>query len=288
MHLGDIMDLYEQVNERAGAPDPEFPIFMAWHSPEEAEEYFPDHWHEQLELHYILTGESVIYINQTPIVAKAGDLVICNSNELHQGFCRMAPMESCRLLFGMEDLSPELDNRGYVFQNLVEKDEKIKELMMALCKENTLQQIGHRQACKALVLELIVYLCRNYVTQTLSREDTRRQKKNRERCNRLITYIEANYVNPISNQELADLLHLSKDRLEHFFRENFGVSALQYIQNYRMKMAKKLIKEGVAPVSRVAEMVGFADYNYFGRQFRNHYGCTPTQMFKKYNSGNVR
>lgn len=284
----DIMDLYEQVDKRAGTPDPEFPVFVDWHSPWEGEEYFPAHWHEQLELHYILTGESVIDINQTPIIAKEGDLVICNSNELHRGFCSVAPMESCRLLFDMEDLSPELDNRGYVFQNLVEKDEGIKELILALCRECALQETGHRQACKALVLELVVHLCRNYVTQTLSREDTRRQKKNRERCNRLITYIEANYMNPITNRELADLLYLSKDRFEHFFRENFGVSALQYVQNYRMKMAKKLIKEGSTPVSRVAEMVGFADYNYFGRQFRNYYGCTPTQMVKKYNSGNVR
>lgn len=280
----DVMDLYEQVE----SPDPEFPVYMGWHSPEEKEEYFPAHWHESLELHYILTGESVIYINQSPVIAKEGDLVICNSNELHQGFCSAAPMESCRLLFSLEDLSPELDNRGYVFQNHIQKDEVIKRLFLELCREEANQAPGYKQACKAIVTQLMVHLCRNYVVQTLSREDTRRQKKNRERCNRLITFIEANYANPIANQDMADLVHLSKDRFEHFFRENFGLSALQYIQNYRMKMAKKLIKEGNVPISKVAEMVGFADYNYFGRTFRNHYGCTPTQMAKKYNSAIVR
>ncbi len=280
----DVMKLYEQV----GTPDPEFPVYMGWHSPEKGEEYFPAHWHEHLELHYILAGESTIYINQTPIVAKEGDLVLSNSNEMHRGVCTTAPMESCRLLFSLEDLSPELDHRGYVFQNHMEKDERIKELFVELCREEANQAPGYKQACKAIVLQLVVHLCRNYVTQTLSKEDTRRQQKNRNRCNRLITYIEANYANPISNQDLADLVHLSKDRFEHFFRENFGTTPLQYIQNYRMKMAKKLIKEGNTPVSKVAEMVGFADYNYFGRQFRNHYGCTPTQMVKKYNSGNVR
>jgi AraC-like DNA-binding protein len=280
----DAMDLYEQVE----SPDPEFPVYMGWHSPEEKEEYFPAHWHESLELHYILTGESVIYINQSPVIAKEGDLVICNSNELHQGFCSAAPMESCRLLFSLEDISPELDNRGYVFQNHIQKDEVIKQLFLELCREEANQAPGYKQACKAIVTQLMVHLCRNYVVQTLSREDTRRQKKNRERCNRLITFIEANYANPIANQDMADLVHLSKDRFEHFFRENFGLSALQYIQNYRMKMAKKLIKEGNIPISKVAEMVGFADYNYFGRTFRNHYGCTPTQMAKKYNSAIVR
>lgn len=280
----DVMDLYEQVE----SPDPEFPVYMGWHSPEEKEEYFPAHWHESLELHYILTGESVIYINQSPVIAKEGDLVICNSNELHQGFCSAAPMESCRLLFSLEDLSPEMDNRGYVFQNHIQKDEVIKQLFLEVCREEANQAPGYKQACKAIVTQLMVHLCRNYVVQTLSREDTRRQKKNRERCNRLITFIEANYANPISNQDMADLVHLSKDRFEHFFRENFGLSALQYIQNYRMKMAKKLIKEGNIPISKVAEMVGFADYNYFGRTFRNHYGCTPTQMAKKYNSAIVR
>lgn len=280
----DVMDLYEQVE----SPDPEFPVYMGWHSPEEKEEYFPAHWHESLELHYILTGESVIYINQSPVIAKEGDLVICNSNELHQGFCSAAPMESCRLLFSLEDLSPEMDNRGYVFQNHIQKDEVIKQLFLELCREEANQAPGYKQACKAIVTQLMVHLCRNYVVQTLSREDTRRQKKNRERCNRLITFIEANYANPIANQDMADLVHLSKDRFEHFFRENFGLSALQYIQNYRMKMAKKLIKEGNIPISKAAEMVGFADYNYFGRTFRNHYGCTPTQMAKKYNSAIVR
>ena len=280
----DVMDLYEQVE----SPDPEFPVYMGWHSPEEKEEYFPAHWHESLELHYILTGESVIYINQSPVIAKEGDLVICNSNELHQGFCSAAPMESCRLLFSLEDISPEMDNRGYVFQNHIQKDEVIKQLFLELCREEANQAPGYKQACKAIVTQLMVHLCRNYVVQTLSREDTRRQKKNRERCNRLITFIEANYANPIANQDMADLVHLSKDRFEHFFRENFGLSALQYIQNYRMKMAKKLIKEGNVPISKVAEMVGFADYNYFGRTFRNHYGCTPTQMAKKYNSAIVR
>ena len=280
----DVMDLYEQVE----SPDPEFPVYMGWHSPEEKEEYFPAHWHESLELHYILTGESVIYINQSPVIAKEGDLVICNSNELHQGFCSAAPMESCRLLFSLEDLSPERANRGYVFQNHIQKDEVIKQLFLELCREEANQAPGYKQACKAIVTQLMVHLCRNYVVQTLSREDTRRQKKNRERCNRLITFIEANYANPIANQDMADLVHLSKDRFEHFFRENFGLSALQYIQNYRMKMAKKLIKEGNVPISKVAEMVGFADYNYFGRTFRNHYGCTPTQMAKKYNSAIVR
>ena len=176
----------------------------------------------------------------------------------------------------------------YVFQNHIQKDEVIKQLFLELCREEANQAPGYKQACKAIVTQLMVHLCRNYVVQTLSREDTRRQKKNRERCNRLITFIEANYANPIANQDMADLVHLSKDRFEHFFRENFGLSALQYIQNYRMKMAKKLIKERTTPVSQVAQMVGFADYNYFGRTFRNHFGCPPTQMAKEYNSGNVR
>ncbi len=280
----DVMDLYERVE----SPDPEFPVYLYWHNQQEPGEYFCAHWHEYLELHYIITGESVFYINQNPIIAKEGDLILSNSNELHRGICRVAPMESCRLLFSLEDLSPELDNRGYVFQNLVEKDEKIKSCILSLCREDALQQAGYKQACKAIVTELVVHLCRNYVAQTLSSEDTRRRQKNRDRCNRLITFIEANYALQISNQDLADLVHLSKDRFEHFFRENFAITPLQYIQNYRMKMAKKLIKEGNVPVYKVAQMVGFTDYNYFGRTFRNHFGCTPTQMAKEYNSGNVR
>ena len=82
-----------------------------------------------------------------------------------------------------------------------------------------------------------------------------------------------------------------KDRIYkvgYFGGTGFLTLYRDYLQKYRLKVSKKLIKEGNVPVSKVAELVGFTDSNYFGRQFRKHFGCTPSQMAKEYNSGNVR
>lgn len=45
------------------------------------------HWHEHIELHYILEGKTRIKLNQNEFIVQKGNLVIFNSNELHSGYC---------------------------------------------------------------------------------------------------------------------------------------------------------------------------------------------------------
>ena len=46
---------------------------------------FSFHWHNKIELLYMISGEAVFSCNKTDITAKKGDLVVVNCNELHSG-----------------------------------------------------------------------------------------------------------------------------------------------------------------------------------------------------------
>lgn len=72
-------------------PDYSFPIKGNHCSGQTVGSYvFRNHWHSHIELLYFIRGEALIECNSKPIYAQKGDLIVINSNELHQGKC-LAP-----------------------------------------------------------------------------------------------------------------------------------------------------------------------------------------------------
>lgn len=257
--------------------DGELPVQLCCARHERAEELFNSHWHEHLELHYIVEGEAAISLNQNVYHVGPGDLVIANSNELHSGDCTKAPYYSWIIIFDMADISEELAKNNYIFESVIHNDETARQLITRIFAEWSAEQCAYKQICRALVTELVVHLCRDHVSQSLRSRDSRKRKKDLERLNTVLYYIEEHFDEHISNAQLAELICLSTDRFEHLFREGIGCSPLQYINEMRLKKAMYLLADNEHSVTEVAEAVGFRDYNHFGRLFRKRYGVTPYQ-----------
>lgn len=240
---------------------------------------FTAHWHEHIELHYIVSGKEEIMLDQKKIVAREGDLVVVNANVLHAGHCE-EDYEELVYIFEMPSISKELADKNMIFQQIVSNDPVIRGLMDQLYHEVKNRDVGHRVAYKGILLQLLVHLSRHYVVEMLTDKESVKRMKKLERLNTVNRYIQSHYPETITNKELAELVHLSEDRFNHLFKECMGTSPLQYINEIRLKKAMNLLKAGEYSATEVAEMVGFADYNYFGRQFRKAFGCTPTQVQK--------
>ena len=280
------LELYE--NKVRG--DAELPIQLSVDRADKSCEVFSGHWHEQLELHYIVQGGGDFRLGQQSIHVSEGDLLISNRNEFHSGYSTQIPYMSNVIIFDMGDLSQELAKKNYVFQPVIRGDGVIHDLIQRIFAEAKCQESGYKQLCKALVTELFVYLCRNYVAEMMPERDSAKRKKDLERLNAVLGYIEANYNQRITVEQLADMVCLSEDRFGHLFREGVGQPPLQYINAMRLRKALNMLKTNQYTVTEVADAVGFRDYNHFGRLFRKQYGCTPNEikrgMIEKY-SGNV-
>jgi AraC-like DNA-binding protein len=280
------LELYE--NKVRG--DAELPIQLSVDRADKSCEVFSGHWHEQLELHYIVQGGGDFRLGQQSIHVSEGDLLISNRNEFHSGYSTQIPYMSNVIIFDMGDLSQELAKKNYVFQSVIRGDGVIHDLIQRIFAEAKGQESGYKQLCKALVTELFVYLCRNYVTEMMPERDSAKRKKDLERLNAVLGYIEANYNQRITVEQLADMVCLSEDRFGHLLREGVGQPPLQYINAMRLRKALNMLKTNQYTVTEVADAVGFRDYNHFGRLFRKQYGCTPNEIkrgtIEKY-SGNV-
>lgn len=261
--------------------DSEFPIQLFMNNIRRTGEYFYNHWHEHIELHYVMEGQTDFVLNHQRVSAREGTLVIINGNELHQGFCRTPRMDACVIIFEMDALSRELAYQNIIFHSLITGDEEIKRLIMAIQEENEAKELGYKLAVKGRLLQLITYLVRNYAQESLTEKESSRRRRNLNRLNTVIQYIQEHYAEPVTNRELADLIHISEDRFNHLFKESMGMGPLRYISEIRLKKAKNLLEKKNCTVSEAALEVGYRDFNHFTRQFQKYYGCTPSGLLKK-------
>lgn len=78
-------------------------------------------------------------------------------------------------------------------------------------------------------------------------------------------------------EELARRAGLSSDRFSRRVRALFGLSASQLVIKVRVDAARRMLREGDAPIARVALACGYCDQSAFTRQFKAVTGLTPAQ-----------
>ena len=125
------LQFYEQKIIR----DKEFPIEVFMNRIQDKCQYFHTHWHEHIELHYVVHGETDILLNQTRYTFRQGDLAVINSNVLHAGFCNGTPVEVLVVIFELDELSAQVAEKNILFQPMICADTKIQELMSLIYQE---------------------------------------------------------------------------------------------------------------------------------------------------------
>lgn len=100
----------------------------------------------------------------------------------------------------------------------------------------------------------------------------------------LMEVMEQNYDNSeFGVQELADAMHINRSVLSKKLNTENGLPTAQFIRNYRLDIAKKMIRENVANrnITEIAYRVGFNDPKYFTRCFTKQYGESPSAYKEK-------
>lgn len=98
----------------------------------------------------------------------------------------------------------------------------------------------------------------------------------------ILTYINENYYNPLSVDELARIIPYSRRVLEKKFKSETGISVYQYIQQQRIDQFASLLITTHLPLVEAAANSGFSDYKNISRTFAKIKGMTPLQYRKRF------
>lgn len=102
-------------------------------------------------------------------------------------------------------------------------------------------------------------------------------------AHKAIQYIIYNYSRQINVTDIADNVGISRSQLYRIFKENFSVSPVEYLSDFRIKQACQLLKTTSLSINVIANSVGFSDYMYFSKVFHKKIGVSPSKYIKKNN-----
>lgn len=90
-------------------------------------------------------------------------------------------------------------------------------------------------------------------------------------------YIREHYMEDIGRNEIAGEFFLTPEYLAKLYKKRTGINLKDYINEYRIEVAKELLKSGEKNISNIAEAVGFNNFSYFSTLFKKITGVSPKE-----------
>ncbi|MDF9867617.1 AraC-like DNA-binding protein [Bacilli bacterium PM5-3] len=92
-----------------------------------------------------------------------------------------------------------------------------------------------------------------------------------------ISYIQANYQDKITLEEIASHVNLSRGEFCRFFKKITSQTPFEYLISYRINQSALLLRDTDLTITEIANMVGFGSASYYTEKFRKQVNCTPKQ-----------
>ncbi|MBO9658661.1 MAG: AraC family transcriptional regulator [Chitinophagaceae bacterium] len=163
----------------------------------------------------------------------------------------------------------KLQFNQYHFAN----DTEVTDLINKLIRVCSSGEKGKNIFADLNLKELLIRLVQSQHLQQVAIESI--DHTNQSRLHFVLHYIHEHLTDKIAVDSLSRKAYLSRNMFFKWFKEQFGVTPLDYINRERIKLAKQLLADKRNNVSSVSMQCGFTDVNYFVRLFKKSEGITP-------------
>ena len=126
-----------------------------------------------------------------------------------------------------------------------------------------------------------LYLFIDYLSRSSSSQITASGRVRDFYIKEAFNYIEQNFQNDISVENIASFCGLNRTYFGRIFKETVGKSPQQFLLSYRMAKAAELLKLTELSISDIGNAVGYPNQLHFSRAFKNVYGGSPRDWRNK-------
>lgn len=253
-------------------------------------ENYPIHWHNSIEIIYVLDGSLNVDINLSSSKILKNNIEIINIDEAHRLY---SDEENKVLIFhidpyffekyytDIENMFFYTDTSNENSQNNEAYDEFKTFLSIIVC-EIVQKSLDYDEEIEKNLINLLFHLINNFHYLTYDNEEIKENENLLERYHRISKYIFNNYNNNITLKDIANKEFLSTHYLSHEIKYATGLSFTDLVNLTRVEESIKLLLDTDKTISDICDEVGFSHTRYFNKHFKNYYGLTPFQYRKKF------
>lgn len=126
--------------------------------------------------------------------------------------------------------------------------------------------------------ELLIRLSQTQARDML--EKTYKELSGGNRLAHVVNYVKDNIRENIQLESLASRACMSKAHFSRTFKQELGMTPMEYVLKERLKLARQYLLLGNFQIQEVCMMAGFNNITYFIRAFKQEFGCTPKNYMK--------
>jgi len=154
----------------------------------------------------------------------------------------------------------------------------IKRILFSMFKEDTERNYGYAARCKALLLELLIFLSR--YAKDFKTDDMVFYNVLHKKISQILQYINDNYADRLMLSDITSRFDISQYYLCRVFKKITGFTFVEYVNAVRIKQAHELLVKTELSIIEIAQDVGFESSTHFGRVFIKIVSVTPSQYRK--------
>ena len=246
------------------------------------------HFHEFDKLVLLISGAVDYTVEGSSYALRPWDVLLVRHHAIHRAVIdQSVPYERVILYLDhgyFERLMPEAGlmrcfdeadaSRSYLLSPTNEQRRELEMAIEAYERSARDRRFGAEAMCETVILQLLIHVSR-MATAAPDRSGAAGDVKIRQ----VIAYIDENFREELSVEQLAERVYLSRYHFMRLFKQQTGSTVHSYIRQRRLLYAARLIREGV-PAAKAALESGFGDYSAFHRAFRDSFGISPGSLRK--------
>lgn len=277
-----------QVLHERGIVDYEFPFRMLVSGIKE----FPPHWHEEVEIVYVVEGKVDIGINQEIHTLLSRDILLIGPGEVHHFLQnpqkrKLIILQFGRGVFDQNDSifhdrcfpAPRIPS-GCTQDGMRHAHEKLEAYILQILEEYNKKLEGYRLALRARICDMMVLLLREIPWERYSAAEKNKRLVRLERLQSVFKYVDEHYAQDIPLEEAAKVSGFSVYHFTRFFKESIGMTFGDFLSRYRIAKAEVLLKNTEHSITEIAFSLGFNSIKTFNRVFKTLKGCSPSSYRK--------
>jgi len=266
----------------------------AFHHVDLNQTQIPWHWHEALEFDYIVSGSIKVSTAGQSQVFRKGEGFFVNSNvltfmEAESGGCVIDSHLFHPVFLGghfksvyeTKYMNPVIQNRNLELlpirgekQTQIRLLEKLRQLSRLQDKQDV--EFQTRNLLSEIWLLLLEELNQTKIKPIPAR--------NQDRMLTMLAYIQANYAQKLTLEQIAESAAVSTRECLRCFRTSIRQTPMEYLMDYRVQAAVELLETTPLSVTEIAMRTGWGSSSYFSKIFQRLRGKTPNAYRKAYQS----